>query len=186
MAHVLLHACCGPCATYPVEHLRRQGLEVTAFWYNPNIHPFLEHQRRLEAMQSAAQAMALPLIISQGYDMVGYFRAVVGHEGERCGHCFRLRLSRTAEAAREGAFTSFTTTLLVSPYQRHDVLREVGQQVAGEQRVEFLYQDLRPGFEECRRMGQELDLYRQRYCGCVYSEWERFGKVDIARDLGSL
>lgn len=176
---VLLHTCCGPCATYVVRCLREQGLEVSAYWYNPNVHPFREHQRRLEAMQEFAQAASLPLIVEEGYDMLEYFRAVVGHEGNRCPDCYRMRLSKTAEAARQRGLEAFTTTLLISPYQKHGLLRQIGKKAARESGVRFHYGDFRPGFRESHRLSRELGLYHQGYCGCVYSEWERYGKVKI-------
>jgi hypothetical protein len=130
-------------------------------------------------MQSFAQVANLPLAICESYDVIDYFRAVVGHEGERCGDCFRLRLSKTALVAREKGFDAFTTTLLISPYQKHELLREIGEQIAQREDVEFLYEDLRTGFRESQRISRELNLYHQKYCGCLYSEWERFGKVKI-------
>lgn len=158
---------------------------MTAFWYNPNIHPFTEHRHRLESMRTLAQVMDLPLLVADGYDMLDYFRAVVGHEGERCGECFRMRLDRTATVARENGFALFTTTLLISPYQKHELLRRTGEAVARKRRIEFYYEDFRTGFRDSQRLSRELDLYHQKYCGCVYSEWERFGKVDIAKMLES-
>ncbi|TET39929.1 MAG: epoxyqueuosine reductase QueH [Dehalococcoidia bacterium] len=186
MKRILLHTCCAPCATYTVNRLREQGFEVTGFWYNPNVHPFTEHRNRLQAMQSLAQAMDLPLIVSEGYEMIAYLRVVVGHEGDRCGDCFRLRLSKTAAVAREKGFSAFTTTLLISPYQKHELLRQIGEEVAEEQGVGFYYEDFRPGFRESHRLSKELNLYHQKYCGCLYSEWERYGKVKIAKILGTL
>ena len=179
MTTVLLHVCCGPCSTYVVKSLEDKGLQVTAFWYNPNIHPFREHQLRLEAAQTFAQATDLPLIITEGYDMLKYFHAVVGHESNRCLDCYRLRLEKTAKVAREKGFEAFTTTLLISPYQKHESLREIGEQLGKEIGVSFHYQDFRPGFRESHRLSRELALYHQGYCGCVYSEWERYGKVKI-------
>ena len=176
MNQILLHCCCGPCAIYTVNRLREEGFRVTAFWYNPNIHPFTEHRNRLEAMRSLAQTMELPLVVAEGYEMIDYFRAVVGHEGERCGDCFRLRLSKTATAASEQGYKIFTTTLLISPYQKHELLRAVGETAAKECGVKFYYEDFRTGFRESHRLSRELNLYHQKYCGCVYSEWERFGK----------
>lgn len=184
MERILLHVCCGPCATHTVNRLREEGYEVTAFWYNPNIHPFTEHRNRLQSMQALAQIMDLPLIVAEGYDMIDYFRAVVGREGARCGPCFRMRLERTAIVARENGFPLFTTTLLISPYQKHELLRQTGEEVAAQTAVGFHYEDFRTGFRESQSLSRELDLYRQKYCGCVYSEWERFGKVDIAKMLG--
>jgi len=179
MTSVFLHACCGPCAAYVAKSLREQGLEVTAFWYNPNIHPFREHQLRLEAMQTLSGTTGLPLVITEGYDMLKYFRAVVDHESDRCPDCYRLRLSRTAAVAHQRGFDAFTTTLLISPYQNHELIREMGEELGRERGVEFHYEDFRPGFRESHSMSKELGLYHQGYCGCVYSEWERYGKVKI-------
>ncbi len=179
MASILLHVCCGPCSTYVVKLLRDKGLKVTAYWYNPNIHPFTEHQRRLDTMRTFARESSLPLIIAEGYDMLEYFRTIVGHESNRCSDCYRMRLAKTAEVAHEWGFDSFTTTLLISPYQEHNLLHELGERVAKEHEVNFYYEDFRPGFRESHRISKELGLYHQKYCGCVYSEWERYGKVRI-------
>ena len=179
MKSVLIHSCCAHCAAYTVDYWRGQGYEVSALWYNPNIHPYMEHQHRLEAMQSLAQATDLPLIVTEGYDIIDYFRRVVGHEAKRCQHCFRLRLSKTAETACQMDFSAFTTTLLISPHQKHDLLREIGNQLAEEKGVPFLYVDLRKRYSDSRRLTKERALYRQQYCGCVYSEWERYARITI-------
>jgi predicted adenine nucleotide alpha hydrolase (AANH) superfamily ATPase len=177
MSKVLVHVCCAHCAAYTVEHWRRQGHEVVGFWYNPNIHPYMEHQQRLESMKSLAQRMDLPLIIAQEYDIIEYFRRVAGHEEERCRYCFELRLAKTAETARQQGFNAFTTTLLISPQQKHELIQKIGQKVAGEQGVEFYYADLRKRYSDSRHLTKPLELYRQQYCGCVYSEWERYANV---------
>jgi predicted adenine nucleotide alpha hydrolase (AANH) superfamily ATPase len=174
MKKVLVHLCCAHCAAYTVEHWRRQGCDVRGLWYNPNIHPYTEHQRRLESMQALAQRLDLPLAVIEGYDMPEYFRRVAGHETERCRHCFELRLGRTAVAAREQGCQAFTTTLLISPHQQHELIREVGERLAEEHRLEFLYADLRKRYSDSRHITKPLDLYRQQYCGCVYSEFERY------------
>ena len=179
MKSVLIHCCCAHCAAYTVEYWREQGYEVNALWYNPNIHPYTEHQNRLEAMKSLAQKMDLPLTISESYDMIEYFRRVVGHESERCQHCFRLRLSKTAETARQMNFSAFTTTLLISPHQKHELLREIGEELAEKEGIEFLYADLRKHYSDSRHLTKPLDIYRQQYCGCIYSEWERHTNIKI-------
>ena len=179
MNSILIHCCCAHCAAYTVDYWREQGYEITALWYNPNIHPYMEHQHRLEAMQSLAQETNLPLIVIEGYDIIDYFRQVVGHEADRCQYCFRLRLSKTAETAHQMGFSAFTTTLLISPHQKHDLLREIGNGLAEEAGVPFLHADLRKRYSDSRRMTKGLDLYRQQYCGCVYSEWERYAKITI-------
>ena len=179
MKSALLHCCCAHCAAYTVDYWRGEGYEVSAFWYNPNIHPYMEHQRRLEAMNYWAQEVGLPLIVADGYDMIDYFRQVVGHESQRCQYCFRLRLSKTAETARQMGFSAITTTLLISPHQKHDLLREVGRKLAEEKGVDFLYADLRKRYSDSRHLAKGLNLYRQQYCGCVYSEWERYANIEI-------
>lgn len=185
MVRLLLHTCCGPCATYTVKSLRSEGIEPTAFWYNPNVHPFTEHEHRLEALKAFAHGAGLALMVPEGYDMLAYFRAVVGHEEKRCPDCYRLRLRRTAMIALEKGFSMFSTTLLISPYQQHQRVLEIGQEVGEEVGVEFYYRDLRAGFRESRQMARDLNLYRQKYCGCVYSEWERFCKVRIGSNRPS-
>ena len=133
----------------------------------------------MEAMKSLAQEVNLPLIVTAGYDIIDYFRQVVGHEPQRCQCCFKLRLSKTAETAHQMGFNAFTTTLLISPHQKHDLLREIGNNLAEEKGVDFLYADLRKRHSDSRRMTKGLNLYRQQYCGCVYSEWERYANLCI-------
>ena len=175
---VLVHCCCAHCAAYTVDYWRQQEYEVSALWYNPNVHSYMEHQHRLEAMESLAQEVNLTLIITEGYDIIDYFRQVAGHESQRCQYCFRLRLLKTAETAYQRGFNAFTTSLLISPHQRHDLLREIGNEISEEKGIDFLYADLRKRYSNSRHMTKGLNLYRQQYCGCVYSEWERYAKRD--------
>jgi hypothetical protein len=151
---------------------------VTGFWHNPNIHPYLEHQRRRESMEAYSAQVRLPMIWCEDYPLPHFLAAVAGSPArpERCAVCYRLRLGRTAAMAEERGFDSFSTTLLISPYQDHALLRRIGEAVAEEAGVPFLYDDLRRGWAERGRMTREYGLYRQQYCGCVYSEWERYRK----------
>jgi epoxyqueuosine reductase len=178
MSKVLIHICCAHCAAYTAEFWKRQGHEVTGFWYNPNIHPYMEHQNRLEAVKKLAEGISLPLIIQEGYDMPEFLRRASGHyserRGERCGDCFSLRLGKTAEAARANGFNAFTTTLLISPHQKHELIKETGEGAAKENGVEFFYADLRKRYSDSRHITKPMELYRQQYCGCIYSEWERY------------
>ena len=118
----------------------------------------------------------MPVSVEEGYDMVTYLRAVSGHEreGERCLICYRLRLGRTAQVASREGFDCFSTTLLISPYQQHEMLRLVGEEMASLHGVPFYYEDFRVGYRESRNISRDLDLYRQQYCGCIFSEWERY------------
>jgi len=178
---ILLHICCAPCATYPVQRLREEGFEVTGFWYNPNVHPWTEHERRRESLVEFAQAVGLPVIWHDRYEMPLFLRAVAGHEkfGERCRICYRMRLERTAQVAAEDGFDAFTTTLLISPYQDQALIGEIGEEVASERGVEFHFENFRRGWSERGRLTKEYDLYHQQYCGCIYSEWERYNKAPI-------
>jgi len=173
---VLIHICCAHCAAFTVEHWRREGYETAGFWYNPNIHPYSEHQSRLESTKNLAAQIGIPLIIAEGYDMPEYFRRVAGHEEERCRRCFELRLTKTVETARANGFNAFTTTLLISPHQKHELIKEIGEKAAALSGVEFLYADLRKRYSDSRHITKPMDLYRQQYCGCIYSEWERYGE----------
>jgi predicted adenine nucleotide alpha hydrolase (AANH) superfamily ATPase len=152
---------------------------MSALWYNPNIHPYMEHQHRLEAMQSLAKELDFQLIITEGYDIIDYFRQVVGHEAERCQFCFQLRLKKTAEIALEMGFDAFTSSLLISPHQKHELLQEIGNKLAQEKGISFLYTDLRKRYSDSRHITKPLNLYRQQYCGCVYSELERYANIKI-------
>lgn len=171
---LLLHICCGPCGTYPINRLRELGFAVSGFWYNPNIHPFDEHERRRECVAEYASAVGLPMIWSEGYEESRYSELIAGHEvrGERCGVCYRLRLERTAQTARDKGFDAFTTTLLISPYQQQALIRSIGEELAAKNGVEFFFENLRRGWPERGRLAREHHLYQQQYCGCTYSAVE--------------
>jgi predicted adenine nucleotide alpha hydrolase (AANH) superfamily ATPase len=179
MKSVLIHCCCAHCTAYTIDYWRRQEYEATALWYNPNIHPYTEHQHRLEAMRSLAKQKDFPLLIADSYGMIDYFRQVTGHEAQRCQYCFRLRLRKTAETAIKFGFGSFTTSLLISPHQEHDLLRDIGGELAEEIGIVFRYVDLRKRYSDSRHITKPLNLYRQQYCGCVYSEWEHYVNIEI-------
>ncbi|MFH0846434.1 MAG: epoxyqueuosine reductase QueH [Chloroflexota bacterium] len=171
---LLIHLCCAHCAAYTVTHFRSEGYGVTGLWYNPNIHPFLEHEARRKAVVTLAEKMELPLITLPGYEMPEFLKRIAGNWEERCQHCFKMRLDKTAETARAEGFDAFTTTLLISPQQKHELIKITGELIAGEKGVSFLYADLRKRYSESRHLTKPLDLYRQSYCGCIFSEWERF------------
>jgi hypothetical protein len=173
---ILLHICCAPCAIYPVQSLTGGKHEVQGFFYNPNIHPYQEFARRVAALEEYAGLRQLPVIWDRAYDLEGFLRQVVFREAERCRFCYHLRLSAAARAAREGGFDAFTSTLLYSKYQKHQLIREIGEQVARETGLAFFYEDFREGWQTGQARSKELGLYRQQYCGCIYSERERYCK----------
>jgi predicted adenine nucleotide alpha hydrolase (AANH) superfamily ATPase len=171
---ILLHICCAPCAIYPVQALTAGEHEVHGFFYNPNIHPYQEFARRVAALEEYAGLYPLPLIWDRAYDLEGFLRLVVFREAERCRFCYYMRLTAAAQAAREGGFQAFTSTLLYSKYQKHELIREIGDQVAREVGVPFYYEDFRTGWQIGQTRSRELGLYRQPYCGCIFSERERY------------
>ena len=172
---LLLHICCGPCALYPVRELLDKKFDkITGFFYNPNIHPPSEYKKRKDTLSEAASKIGFEIIIP-AYKMEEYFRKVISKEDspERCRLCWELRLSETAVFAKNNGFDAFTTTLLISPYQDHEKIKEIGEKIAGEKGVQFYYQDFRPGFKGAQEQARKENLYRQKYCGCVFSELER-------------
>ncbi|HBB18448.1 MAG: hypothetical protein A3J94_09530 [Syntrophus sp. RIFOXYC2_FULL_54_9] len=170
---ILLHICCAPCTIYPLEILRKEGHDVCGHFYNPNIHPYSEYKRRLDTLDAYAGQESLGVMREDAYPLAEFLRQVAFREEDRCRHCYRLRLARTAEIAKKGRFDAFTTTLLYSRFQKHDLIRSIGDTVAGMQGIPFLYRDFREGWSEGVRISKELGMYRQQYCGCIYSEKDR-------------
>ena len=172
----LLHICCAPCANKPIEVLRTDGFEVTGFWYNPNIPPFTEYRARRNCLREYAQTIALPVIERNDYGVRPFVRGVAADIAGRCVKCYEMRLFETARQAAEGGFDSFTSSLFISPYQNHELMREVAERAAHEYGVEFMYRDFRPYFRDGQTFAREHDFYIQKYCGCVFSEEERYLK----------
>ncbi len=170
----MLHVCCGPCAAGTLDHHRAGASDVVGFFYNPNIHPFMEHQRRLTGVREFATARHLLVREDLGYDPEHWFETVRGDADERCRRCIAFRLRRTAEEASVTGSDAFATTLAVSPWQDHEAIEEEGALAAHATGVEFVYEDLRHLYADSRRVARELALYRQKYCGCLVSEWERY------------
>jgi hypothetical protein len=184
MERLLLHTCCAPCSVYCVESLRAEGIEPVSFWYNPNIHPYQEYKARRDTLRDYAASIGLELLIREDYGLRDFVRAVAGDLDHRCPHCYTCRMEETARYAAENGFTHFSTTLLVSPYQDHEGIRSVCRELEERYGVSFLYRDFRPGFRAGQAKARELGLYMQKYCGCVFSEEERYQK-QIKRDKES-
>jgi len=182
--NILLHVCCGPCAAFPIKSLVEAGHRVTGFFYNPNIHPYTEFSERIEAVKKFAAQTGVKMIYHDEYDLRGFLRLVLFREDERCRFCYHMRLLRTAVVAKRGSFDAFTSTLLISPHQNHDLIKGIGEQVAREVGVPFFYQDFRSGYREGYELSKQHDLYRQSYCGCIFSEYERYAGKKAARRSG--
>ena len=170
---LLLHTCCAPCSTYVVHKLREDGYEdITSLWYNINIHPYEEYRKRLDTLKQYAEMINLPLIVEDNYGLREFTQNVAQNIDGRCVYCYEKRLDFTAKFAKENGYDAFSTTLLVSPYQKHELVIKIADAMAKKYGIEFLYQDFRPGFRQGQQMAREAGLYMQKYCGCVYSEEE--------------
>lgn len=178
---VLAHACCGICAIGCLRHLTELGHDASAYFYNPNIHPLLEFRRRLKAVRLLSDRLGsrepafADAAYEQDYGLERFLREVyVDGKAGRCERCYERRLTETARKARERGCERFTTTLLISPHQHHETVRRIGEEVGERERVPFLYVDFRPHFEASRSEAKTLGLYSQSYCGCLFSEYERY------------
>ena len=173
---ILLHICCGPCTVYPLNVLQAEGIKVRGYFYNPNIHPFQEFKRRLETVEQLAAKENLQVDYHREYGLREYLRQVVFNEENRCGLCYDMRLIEAVEQAKKIRADAFTSTLLYSRYQNHDLIRRKAEKLAVEHKIPFYYQDFRKGWQQGIDMSKEMGLYRQPYCGCIYSEQERYDR----------
>lgn len=173
---LLMHICCGPCTIYPLKALRTHGHDVTGLFYNPNIHPYLEYARRKQTLQDYAEKILLNVVWTEGYPLEVFLRNVASSPEERCAYCLTDRLRFTAEQAVKENYDAFTSTLLYSRFQKHDLIREAGDNLSRQLGINFFYEDFRVGWNEGVKISKELGMYRQPYCGCIYSEKERFCK----------
>ncbi|MDI6759049.1 MAG: epoxyqueuosine reductase QueH [Candidatus Omnitrophota bacterium] len=174
---LLLHICCLPCLIYPLEQLKEKGFEVTGFFYNPNIHPFAEYKNRKQALEDSRVLTEVDVLYPE-YNQEEFFQALNLKKDAplRCSRCFWLRLKKTAQMAKEKGCSSFSTTLLVSPYQDQELLKQTGFDIAKGEGVDFYYEDFRPGFKKAHNLAKAQGIYCQRYCGCIYSEVEQCKK----------
>ena len=175
---LLLHACCAPCSSACLE-LLKDDFDVTVYFYNPNMDSAEEFSRRETEERRLCEALNIKLLVEE-YDSAEFYSAVKGFEkekegGKRCERCFFLRLKKTAEKAKEKGFDYFTTTLTISPLKSADLLNEIGKKIAEEKGIPFLPSDFkkRDGYKKSVELSKKYDLYRQNYCGCVFSKIER-------------
>lgn len=173
---ILLHICCGNCAIYPVKVMREQNHQLAGFFYNDNIHPYQEFVKRLTTTQEYAKKVDLTVTYDEEYRLEEFLAAVAKNPANRCEYCYKSRLLATAEEAKRQGFEGFTTTLLYSRYQRHQEIIDFGQQLAQDHGLVFHYEDFRKGWNEGIKVSKEMGLYRQQYCGCIYSEKDRYVK----------
>ena len=174
---LLMHACCGPCSIYPIEVLRKEGIEPDIYWFNPNIHPYKEYENRLNALKELSNIMNFNLIIEDNYGLDEFCKNVSNRIESRCiEYCYPVRLRKLFEYAKENGYDAVSTTLLYSIYQKHDFIKKLCEDLSKEFGIEFLYRDFRSGFWEGHKKAKEEELYMQKYCGCIFSEEDRYLK----------
>jgi epoxyqueuosine reductase len=175
---ILLHTCCAPCAVYCIEKLKEKYSAVECFFYNPNIHPVAEYEKRRESCKQLSRIADIHMYFHKDFQFEDFFRKITFHEQDaRCGLCWGLRLEETAEYAAKNGFDGFTSTLFISPYQDHEKLKQIANAAQVMYSIPFIYQDFRPGFRKSHELSHGMSLYHQKYCGCIYSERERFQKT---------
>lgn len=160
MKKVLLHTCCAPCTTQVFADLNEEHFDLTGFFYNPNIFPKEEYDKRKKCMEDYSALINLQMV---------FIENDLEHKSGDCPFCYETRLLRTAQYAKGNGYDAFTTTLLVSPYQNHELIKKIGFQIEEEFGIIFAYRDFRPGYQKGRARAKEYNLYSQKYCGCASS-----------------
>ncbi len=173
----VLHVCCAPCLAGTLPAFAEHG-PVVPFFYNPNIHPLLEFRKRLKAVDVFAEREKFEVVADRTYGLHRFLGLVRPDGVGRCDVCYRDRLGRTAAYAAEIGADAFSTTMVSSTHQDHDAIRRAGEAAAAEHGVEFLYIDLRDRAEEGHALAKKMSLYCQQYCGCIFSEFERYKDTD--------
>ncbi len=183
--NLLLHVCCGPCAIMPITRLLDEGFAVTAWYMNPNIQPLSEYLRRKDAAAECAQHLGIPILYDDAsWNITTWLRAVAGRDTapQRCAYCCTSRIEAAFAAAARLGFAFVSSSLLYSRYQPHDLIQQAGTRLAqtatanAGQGPDFVYRDFRTDWQEGIDRSKSLELYRQPYCGCIYSEAERYEK----------
>lgn len=169
-----MHICCANCAIQPVGHFRAKGVELSGFWFNHNIHPMDEYEKRLDSVRRMQDMLNMDVEYAGEYGMDDFMKLLNDNPGRiRCEACYGHRLEQTARVAKEAGHDAFTSSLLISPYQKHDLVVKSGLNAQEKFDVEFLYEDLRPLWQEGRAVAKEAGFYKQYYCGCFMSKQER-------------
>ena len=179
---LLMHTCCAPCSVYCIDNLREQGIEPTLYWYNPNIHPYKEYEERRNCLKAYAESINVKAIFKEDYGLKEFCKNTINDLKNRCtNYCYIARLEKTVQYAKQNGYSAFTSTLFVSPYQQHEELKRICEELSKKYEIDFLYIDFREGFRKGQAKARELGLYMQKYCGCIFSEEDRYSK-QIERD----
>lgn len=180
--NLLLHTCCAPCSVYCIDSLRKENIEPTVYWYNPNIHPYMEYKARRDCLKEYTKSIEINAIFEEDYGLDEFCKNVSNALNTRCvNYCYPVRLRKTFEYAKQNGFDSVSTTLLYSIYQKHDFIKAYCEKLAKEYGIGFLYRDFRDGFWVGHDKARELGLYMQKYCGCIFSEEMRYNNRNTTK-----
>ena len=172
---LLIHACCAPCSVYCIEELKNEGIKPTIYWYNPNIHPYTEYEKRRDCLINYTKSIGIGCIVEDEYGLDEFCKNVSNKLETRCiDYCYPIRLRKTFKYAKENGYDAVTTTLLYSIYQKHDFIKKLCEDLSKEFGIEFLYRDFRYGFWKGHTQAKEEGFYMQKYCGCIFSEEIRY------------
>ena len=180
---LLMHTCCAPCSVYCIDTLRNEKIEPIIYWYNPNIHPYTEYCARRNCLEEYAKSINIKAIFEEDYGLKEFTKNVINDLQNRCqNYCYKVRLEKTVKYAKENGYDAFTSTLFVSPYQKHEELKKICEELEMQYNIQFLYKDFRQGFRQGQAKARQIGLYMQKYCGCIFSEEDRYAK-QIEKDL---
>ncbi len=175
---ILMHMCCAPCAVYPVESLQIKGQEVDGLYYNPNIHPYEEFEKREENVEKLANDKGFNVFYYPDYEE-DLWDALRDNDEARCEMCYSKRLQKLFKVGKELGYDAVTTSLLVSPYQKHDVIKRLAEKYSKKYDLPFYYEDFRIGYFEGQKKAKDYGLYCQRYCGCIVSLKEKIKEITL-------
>lgn len=179
---LLMHTCCAPCSVYCIDELRKNGIEPTLYWYNPNIHPYTEYVKRKDCLKEYSKKINVKAIFEDEYGLDVFCKNVVENINARCvNYCYPVRLRKTFEYAKANGYDTVTTTLLYSIYQKHDFIKKLMEDLSKEFGINFLYIDFRKGFWQGHQKAIEQGLYMQKYCGCIFSEEMRYNNHNATK-----
>ena len=174
---LLMHTCCAPCSVYCIDELEKENIKPTIYWYNPNIHPYTEYRARRDCLKDYANSLNLEAIFDEDYGLDNFCKEAVKDLKNRCiNYCYPVRIERTCKFAKENGYDTVTTTLLYSIYQNHEFIKKYMKETCQKYGLDFLYRDFRVGFWEGHQKAHDLGLYMQKYCGCIFSEEDRYRK----------
>ena len=188
---ILLHICCGPCSLYIVEYFKKKNLSFVGYFYNPNIHPYKEFRQRIKALEEVQKIKNFEIIWDKKYGLRKFIKETFmfwDKPGKRCERCYIMRLKATIKKALEIKADAFTSTLLYSIHQNHELIKAIAEDLSQKYKVPLYYEDFRKGYKEGQEEAIALGIYRQGYCGCIFSEEERYykkRKKELLKELRS-